>query len=52
VRPLDPDEVPPLPTNSDQFLKPSEVEGTPTPHDLGAQLDGSAGSVDAPGQQR
>jgi pilus assembly protein CpaC len=50
VRPLDPDEVPPLPTNYDQFLKPSDVEGTP--RDLGQQLDGSAGTVDAPGQPK
>jgi pilus assembly protein CpaC len=45
VRPLDPDEVPPLPTNSDQFLK-VPAEGS-TPSDLG-QLEGAAGAVDAP----
>jgi hypothetical protein len=39
VRPLDPDEVPPLPTNSDQFLK-TPLEGTP--------LEGVSGTVDAP----
>ena len=50
VRPLDPDEVPPLPTNSDQFLKvPSEDSPTPTPVPgaLG-QLEGASGAVDAP----
>ena len=43
VRPLDPDEVPPLPTTTDEFLKP---EGQSS--DLGRQLDGAAGAVDAP----
>jgi pilus assembly protein CpaC len=48
VRPLDPDEVPPLPTNSDQFLKvPAEGSPTPVPGGLG-QLEGAAGTVDAP----
>src|SRR4029078_7564917 len=37
VRPLDPDEVPPLPTNSDQFLKPSAAGGTP--RDFGEELE-------------
>jgi len=49
VRPLDPDEVPPLPVNSDQFLKSSDVEGQ---RDLGQQLDGAAGATDAPGTPR
>jgi pilus assembly protein CpaC len=40
VRPLDPDEVPPLPTMPSQFLK-DEGGGT--------GLQGSAGAVDAPG---
>jgi hypothetical protein len=39
VRPLDPDEVPPLPTRQDQFIQP---EG------LVDQLQGGAGTVDAP----
>lgn len=43
VKPLDPDEVPELPTESDQFLKDSEA--------LGAQLQGGAGTVDAPNAQ-
>src|SRR6185503_5896101 len=42
VRPLDPDEVPPLPTRPRQFLPP------PTPEDLGTQLQGGGGTVDAP----
>jgi pilus assembly protein CpaC len=37
VRPLDPDEVPPLPTNSDQFLK-TPAEG----------MEGASGTVDSP----
>jgi len=40
VRPLDPDEVPPLPTQSDSFLPRSEV---------GGQLQGGGGTADAPG---
>jgi len=50
VRPLDPDEVPPLPTNSDQFLRvPAEDTPTPTPTPGGiGQLDGASGAVDAP----
>jgi pilus assembly protein CpaC len=39
VRPLDPDEVPPLPTNSNQFLK-TPAEGT--------DLEGASGTVDSP----
>jgi pilus assembly protein CpaC len=46
VRPLDPDEVPPLPTNSDQFLK------TPSEGDLGQQPTGATGAVDAPSRPR
>lgn len=45
VRPLDPDEVPPLPTTTDSFIQnPSAGQG-----DIGSQLDGPAGTVDAPG---
>lgn len=44
VRPLDPDEVPPLPTSTDSFIQPPAAgEG-----DIGSQLDGPAGTVDAP----
>jgi pilus assembly protein CpaC len=38
VRPLDPDEVPPLPTMQQRFLKPG----------IGGALEGGAGTVDAP----
>jgi pilus assembly protein CpaC len=38
VRPLDPDEVPPLPTNSNEFLK--ATDDTP--------LEGASGTVDSP----
>jgi pilus assembly protein CpaC len=41
VRALDPDEVPPLPTRPREFLAP------PTP-DIGGQLEGGGGIVDAP----
>ena len=40
VRPLNPDDVPALPTMPGQFLPPQE--------DLGAQLKGGGGVVDAP----
>ena len=40
VRPLDPDEVPALPTLPGQFL--------PTGEDIGTQLTGGGGTVDAP----
>ena len=40
VRPLDPDEVPPLPTS----IRPLIKRG-----DIGQQLDGAGGVVDAPG---
>ena len=47
VRALDPDEVPPLPTNPDIFLKrpatPPKGSGG-----VGAQLEGGAGLLDAP----
>jgi pilus assembly protein CpaC len=38
VRPLDPDEVPPLPTRQDEFLPPEGV----------GQLQGGSGTIDAP----
>lgn len=47
VRPLDPDEVPPLPTNPGQFLKMPAGDDTP-PGNIGQQLQGASGSVDAP----
>jgi pilus assembly protein CpaC len=43
VRPLNPDEVPPLPTMPGRFL-PDEAA------DIGAQLQGGGGTVDAPVQ--
>jgi pilus assembly protein CpaC len=44
VRALDPDEVPPLPTLPGQFLQPSE--------EIGGQIQGAAGTVDAPAAGR
>lgn len=41
VKPLDPDEVPDLPTDPTQFLKDPET--------LGSQLEGGTGTIDAPG---
>jgi pilus assembly protein CpaC len=41
VRPLDPDEVPPLPTLPGRFLPPGD--------DIGDQFQGGGGPVDAPG---
>jgi pilus assembly protein CpaC len=41
VRPLDPDEVPPLPTRPREFMPPPEAE-------IGSQLEGPGGVVDAP----
>jgi len=40
VRPLEPDEVPPLPTQPGRFLKPGG--------EVGSQLEGGGGVVDAP----
>jgi len=40
VQPLDPDEVPPLPTLPGRFLQPGD--------DIGNQLQGGGGTVDAP----
>jgi pilus assembly protein CpaC len=47
VRPLDPDEVPPLPTNPDSFIQRPGQPGTGSP-EIGARLEGGAGLVDAP----
>lgn len=41
VRPLDPDEVPPLPTQPREFMAP------PTVGDIGRQLEGGGGTIDA-----
>jgi pilus assembly protein CpaC len=41
VRPLDPDEVPPLPTLPGRFLPPGD--------DIGNEFQGGGGTVDAPG---
>ena len=41
VRALDPDEVPPLPTRPREFLPPPDAE-------IGSQLEGGGGIVDAP----
>lgn len=47
VRALDPDEVPPLPTTPEPFIKrPGTVDGQSG--DLGNHLEGAAGFVDAP----
>ena len=43
VRPLNPDEVPPLPTMPGRFL--------PSGDDIGEQLEGGGGAVDAPAQE-
>jgi hypothetical protein len=44
VRALDPDEVPPLPTTDQPFIKrPGRGDG-----DVSQHLEGSAGLVDAP----
>ena len=43
VRPLDPDEVPPLPTMPGRFLKPGD--------DIGSKLEGGGGVVDGPAPQ-
>ena len=40
VRPLNPDEVPPLPTNQQDFLQPEDG--------IGGQLRGGGGPVDGP----
>jgi pilus assembly protein CpaC len=57
IRPLDPDEVPPLPTSPEPFLKKPGVEikkpggdGVKKSGDIGEQLEGKAGIVDAPAQ--
>ena len=50
VRPLDPDEVPSLPTNQDDFIK--NPVATAKPGDLGGHIQGGAGLVDAPPSHR
>jgi len=47
VRALDPDEVPPLPTSMQPFIKKSGAQGD-QPGDIGQRLEGDAGVVDAP----
>jgi pilus assembly protein CpaC len=49
VRALDPDEVPPLPTSAQPFIKKPGARGD-TSGDIGQRLDGDAGVVDAPAQ--
>ena len=48
VRPLDPDEVPPLPTTQGEFIKSPGAAAKPG--DLGGHIEGGAGLVDAPPQ--
>lgn len=52
VRALDPDEVPPLPTTPDPFIRrPGQTgPGAPPPPEVGERLEGGAGLVDAPSQ--
>jgi pilus assembly protein CpaC len=49
VRALDPDEVPPLPTTAQPFIRKPGPRGD-TSGDIGQRLDGDAGVVDAPAQ--
>jgi len=49
VRALDPDEVPPLPTSAQPFIKKPGTRGDSS-GDIGQRLDGDAGVVDAPAQ--
>lgn len=44
VKPLDPDEVPDLPTDSNQFMRDTEA--------VGSTLQGGTGTMDAPNTQR
>jgi pilus assembly protein CpaC len=46
VRPLEPDEVPPLPTDPSQFIDKNKRAGGAA--DMSEKLDGGAGLVDAP----
>jgi pilus assembly protein CpaC len=46
VRALEPDEVPPLPTDSNKFIDKSKAAGAAA--DVSDRLDGGAGLVDAP----
>ena len=48
VRPLDPDEVPPLPVRPEQFIKKPEPIKKPGGGGVGDQLEGGAGLLDAP----
>jgi pilus assembly protein CpaC len=51
VRALDPDEVPPLPTSPEPFIRRPGAQGTPPPPpDASVRLEGGAGVVDAPPQ--
>ena len=51
VRALDPDEVPPLPTTPEPFIRRPGAQGTPPPPpDASVRLEGGAGVVDAPPQ--
>ena len=58
VRALDPDEVPPLPTTPEPFIKkPGEDpkksgDDVKQPGDVGDHLEGRAGAVDAPAAKR
>jgi pilus assembly protein CpaC len=47
VRPLDPDEVPPLPTNPESFIQRPGDPGTGS-SEIARRLEGGAGLVDAP----
>ena len=49
VRALDPDEVPPLPTSAQPFIRKPGTHGDSS-GDIGQRLDGGAGVVDAPAQ--
>ena len=44
VKPMDPDEVPDLPTDSKQFMPDADA--------IGAALQGGTGAMDAPAGQR
>ena len=50
VRALDPDEVPPLPTTPDPFIKKPAAPAKNPAGGIGESLEGSAGLVDAPFQ--
>jgi pilus assembly protein CpaC len=48
VRPLNPGEVPALPTRPDEFLKRQDGRGGAKPGNVGESFEGGAGPVDAP----